>query len=218
MIKRRGALRGAILQTLVLTLAVCVLVGGTTAKADPINPIDGSTPTNSVSFLYNSLISVSTQTADLGSGVFEYNFSFTNTDTSNIWHFIIWATASTSNAVGSLPFFDNGHSLDSVATQYDARNLDSNLTWTVHMWDTPFGGPNGVQVGANGTFAFRTSYLADSFLFGYETGASGWSQTNAGGDLAAVGTTTPIPEPSTLLLLGSGLAVLGARMRKRTKS
>jgi hypothetical protein len=50
------------------------------------------------------------------------------------------------------------------------------------------------------------TYDPSSKYYYYETIASGWTQTNGSGDVAAVGLTTAVPEPSTLALLIVGAA------------
>ena len=169
---------------------------------------------------YASPLTMNMSTTDLGGGTWHYDLSFLNTDTSNIWHFMVWTSASTFNVIGNLSNYDNGHAVPGgVASQYNATNIDPGISWMAHMWENPFGGSNGIQIGNIGTFSFDTSYYTSSLLYGYETGASGWAQSNETGNLAAVGvaTTAHVPEPSTLLLLGSGLLGFGFFARKRIK-
>ena len=166
---------------------------------------------------YDSVINVSQATTDLGGGSWQYDLSFTNTDTSNIWHFMVWTDASASNIAGSLTSWDNGHAVPAdVDAAYDARNIDPGIVYAAHMWEGSWGGAGGSQVGDAETFSFVTSYYTDSLLYGYETGKSGWDPQD-GGYLAAVGRTAPVPEPGTLLLLGSGLTGLAFVKRRFSK-
>lgn len=58
--------------------------------------------------------------------------------------------------------------------------------------------------------------LADGLAFG--TDSDNWTPPTQGDEVASEGgTATPVPEPTTMLLLGSGLAVLAVGARKKKK-
>lgn len=172
-------------------------------------------------YLYDSPLTVNQTTTDLGGGIFQYDLSFTNVDTSNIWHFIVWTTAPTTLVSASLASSDSGHAVPAdVDSAYDATNLQADVTWMEHMWEGDFGGNDGVQIGEVGNLSFTTNYLTSSFLYGYETGESGYAPERRDNSIAAVGRTTTnetIPEPATMLLLGFGLMGVAGIKRKLKK-
>ena len=130
-------------------------------------------------------------------GFYLYDVYFQNTDNSPIWDFEVF-TCSSTIAVGALPFdYLYDQSLDYVDPQYDARNLDPSLTDMVRMWNGNTG-VGGLAVGDYGSISFYLYGYYSSFIYAYETDASGWANVN-GGYQAAVGGIT-VPEPSLISL------------------
>lgn len=159
-------------------------------------------------------LSVSETVADLGGGVWEYSFSFLNTDTSAIWHFLLYTEFDTVGATSTFPAVaPSSLAITAIAAPYDARNVVATLTDVTNTWYAPFA-TTGLAVGGGATFTFQASTLDLSpKLFAYETLASGYAVSNGTGAVAAYGYTSAVPEPGTLSLIGLGLAGLAARRR-----
>ena len=106
--------------------------------------------------------------------------------------------------------------MDELYTEYDARNLDPDIAYLIHS--SAGGGIDGNPIAritpgelVEG-FSFTTSiYDTSPKYYIYETTASGYTETNGTGKVAAVGIT--VPEPATLFLVGLG----GIMLRKRAK-
>jgi len=156
---------------------------------------------HATTFNHDSKLNVSLAITALGGGSYRYTFSFTNSEPSNIWHFLVWTNGPVSNVQGSFQRSDNGHAIpvvssnyspygpDPVIKEYDARNLDSKISWYTHMNYYPFaGGGTGLASGKTASFSFTASFYKTSFFYGYETLNHGWAGDNFKKDLAAVGT------------------------------
>lgn len=178
------------------------------------------TATAAVVYDHASLLDLNLTTTDMGGGSWKYDFVGTNNDSSNIWHFMVWTNsgAVTSNT-GSYSSYDTGHAVPGgVASVYDATNLDASITHVVHMWDGAFGGGGGAAPGGVLSMSFMGNFFQDSFLYGYETGTSGYAVTNSQHELAAVGRVgASVPEPGMLGLMLAGFAALGFGVSRKSR-
>lgn len=156
---------------------------------------------------------------DVGGGIWQYDYQIVSSEPSNVWFLFFYTDFNTFNETSAS--FPNSGSLNiaNVYPEYDARNLDANITFMAQYWFTPFAGANGINQGEVATFSFQSTQFDDSQkLYGYETGASGWAGGNAGeagsqGLVHALGFTTAVPEPNSMVVLG--LIALGAVTRRK---
>ena len=174
---------------------------------------------NAVAAMYESMIDVNLQILPLGNGDFGYTFSFVNTDSSDIWDFVVWTEWPVSSLSGS---FENqiSISLDQVFPQFDARNIDSNLCLLNGMYYTGNGfqtaADSGLPLDAGALLYFEVDFFETSFLYGYQTVDSGHAASN-GGYFASIGVAyaNEVPLPQTFGLLGIGFFGL-LLLRKRS--
>jgi len=166
-----------------------------------------------------SLISPTLSTTSVGGGDYKYTVSFVNTDTSKIWHFLVYTVGSSIVPVtSSFPGYSADDPLSTVYAQYNAHNINPSLTDLMDAEWPPVGGPypgtSGVAIGSTGSISFELSGLDASFLYAYEDLNSGWTQSNGSGDVAAYGYVGAVPEAcSTAVLMA--LAAFGLLGFKR---
>lgn len=170
----------------------------------------------------NSLDVTETVTS-VGVNTWRYTLSFVNTDSSNLWHFLVYTPFPTFNgtAVGLPGVAPTGLPLDSVFFPYDARNLDAFLTTQTNMFTTSFGF-GGIPVGGSATLSFDSHVLhTPPLLFAYEVegnyAGGGLGPDGSQGMVRAVGNllAEATPEPATIIAFGAmALGVFGARRRR----
>jgi len=167
-----------------------------------------------------SLIAVDEAITPLGGGQWQYTYTINSSDPANIWNFLLYTPFTTTNISGTFPdqFIDD---LNSVFSQYDARNIDPTLTTMNTENYMPFGGPNGLSNGGTATLTFDASVFNDSRkLYAYEDVTTGYALSNDIGNLAADGYTgagiSNVPEPGLVGLLGGALAAVVLSRRRLT--
>ncbi len=167
-----GLLGMVILGGLAITPSVGVEYSGTTV--DPVHNLDGFLKSSSFCYDHWSVLNVVETVTDLGGGVYKYSYAFTNTETSSIWHFGVWtnfsAGTTTQTTFSEMPTTWNadGHPITD-AGDYDARNIDPNITWLSHTWDNPWpSSPNPIAIGASVSgFSYHTNVLDTSPKYYY---------------------------------------------------
>jgi hypothetical protein len=168
----------------------------------------------------NNLTVIETITAQTGGWL--YTFNLTSADPSDVWHFILYTSFATADATSTFPNTQTSGLpvVDLAGSPYDATNIDPSLVngYFTNAWFEPFGAPiGGLGFGGTATFTFFSNVFdASAKLFAYETLASGFAFNT--GMVAAYGRTQSVPEPSSALLLMSGLVGVAALRRKVTQA
>ena len=188
------------------------------ATAFMVDMVFSSSAKATIDWNYDSPLTVYETVNYVGMGYYRYEFSFTNTDISPIWHFGVFTkfTADGENTFDGYGAWLGPHnkSVNSILPEYNGKNLDSNITdVTFSYYELGFSGYGGYAI-QPGETAFGFSLISfdnsPKYYF-YETIASGYTQTNGTGNVAAVGMT--VPEPCTILLLACGCVLLRKRFR-----
>jgi hypothetical protein len=205
-----------LLMICIVIVCVCTMLTAV-VLATPSEPTTNGGGGDSISWYYWSSLTVNETITDLGGGSYRYEYSFVNVDTSPIWHFDVETTFVTSNGTRFTGHGDWGNVdfdyASSRFSEYDARNLDPDILGGTNAYTWPWeNAATAIQVNeVTSGFSFTAStYDASPKYYWYETSASGYTQTNGTGKVAAVGTTVPEPAIFSLLAMG-GLALLRKR-------
>jgi hypothetical protein len=195
--------------TLVLCVATMLCKGQPTLN----NPVIPGTGGNTLLYHYSSPLKPTLDIYSVGGGSYTYSIGFNNTDTSPIWNFEVFSKSPATALSGTFTYVWDDL-VTGVYPEYDPRNLDASLTDTIHMnYPSPFG-TAGLAVGGYGGISFTLNAYYSSFLYAYETVASGYTQSNGDGYHAAVGVVL-VPEPSSFILIILGAAGLMIFRRRR---
>lgn len=172
------------------------------------------------------ILKVDESIVDNGDGTWTYNYSLTNlTEANNAWWLVLYTNLS---PMSTTPFGDATH-LGWSSTSGDATSGDiiapsgqSNYVYSWAAGDSwPGSAPNGVATGQTlSGFSFTaSSYDASAKAF-YADVVPNWGGGNLGHNandsqiFDYSGTTAPVPEPETYLMIGVGLAALAVLRRR----
>lgn len=169
-----------------------------------------------------SAIATITENISSSLGVYTYTYTLNNTDPSAIWWWGIWFSSdpgavNESNNRANWVYNGNGAGAQYGFIAESGPSGEAGLLWT---WDGQFSGspsgwttitsPNKILSGETNVFSFESNILfSGSKNFFYDT-VNYW---NGMSSVEAVGQT--VPEPATMLLLGSGLIGLAGYGRKK---
>jgi hypothetical protein len=174
------------IKTKTVALAICIvflmamsgIVSAMSPNDDPVSTkLDKEISVRAVSYDHWSVLNVVETITDLGDGTWQYSYAFTNTEDSPIWHFYVWTTfdAGTSTQTTfaqTSGWTANGHDINGVISEYDARNLDSDIIWISQTWAPSFpNSPDSIPVGASvsGFTYIANVYDPSPKHYGYET-------------------------------------------------
>ena len=184
------------------SLALGPLAGPALADStSPLHRDEGAPGGGDVQWLYWSPLCVEETITDVGGGMFEYSYRFTNVDTNHIWHFIVYmrlADLENSSTWATHPMWgQETRDLGNTHENYDARNLDPTLVMTASTWSPDW--PNPKDPIVPGEMVAGFTFLAPGLdpepkYYAYETVENGWAGWNGNTDfLAAVGLTCTGP-------------------------
>ena len=131
----------ALVGCMVMLMAVSGMVSADSPNDNPVSAeLDKETSVRAVSYDHWSVLNVVETITDLGDGTWQYSYEFTNTDTSDIWHFGVWLHSTilpgSSTLFSQTPTWstDDGVPIDSIGSAYDARNLDPDIVLGKNTW------------------------------------------------------------------------------------
>ena len=165
-----------------------------------VSPITGIPSTKSgmeAEWLYESPLTVFEVITPLDGGLYQYSYSFLNTDVYQIWQFGVYTTFEVLQPFTPWSTFEEWHAwwseLERAFPVYDLRQLDPNLIMVAHTWygsgpDYPYP-ENPIPPGE---FVEGFSFVSSVFdptqkYYMYETLESGYAPDS--GYMAAVGLT-----------------------------
>ena len=174
------------IKTKAVALAICIvflmamsgIVSAMSPNDDPVSTkLDKEISVRAVSYDHWSVINVVETITDLGGGMWQYSYEFTNTESAPSWHFYVWTTfdagTNTQTTFDQTPSWTaNGHDINAVITEYDARNLDPGIIWMSQTWAPSWpNSPDSIPVGA---YVSGFTYIANVYdpspkYYGYET-------------------------------------------------